>query len=263
MVCVQHKWIFVPLFVANLNTYVRLNQALSQRNVMNIGIFIFKVIIMRDFLRIIQSSINSLVIDFCQVWMKGRALKKAHKAKRVMLEWPNQPISSQPLLAHTKATEYRCCQSTNNAKNGFTRYLNQSILCKHCRQSPVLKRKKALNCEFAQLRSAFPEPLRLNGVSRGFFMSCCSVFQALNLVCLLAPNFNSSPWRTCPPGGQVLQGECYAASAVARKTNSGWVSPKVWLSRRFRAVRLRRAPVGGVSQSWPGRTFGVLTTWGG
>jgi hypothetical protein len=29
------------------------------------------------------------------------------------------------------------------------------------------------------------------------------------------------------------------------------------LSRKLRAVRLRRAPVGEASQSWPGRTFGA------
>ncbi len=125
------------------------------------------------------------------------------------------------MLTQTKVEKCPCYGRSNIVKNGFTRHNNQRVLYKDCGKSPVLKRKKALNCDFAQLRRAFLERLSLNGVSRVFFISYYRVFQALNLVCLLLPNFKTQV-STCPPGGQILQFD-ELCSFCGRKKDKQWL----------------------------------------
>ncbi len=125
------------------------------------------------------------------------------------------------MLAQTKVEKCPCCESINIVKNGFTRHNNQRVLCKDCGKSPVLQRKKAICYDPCQLRRAFLERLSLSGVSRVFFISYYSVFRALNLVCLLLPDFKSQV-STRLPGESILQFD-ELCSFCGRKKNKQWL----------------------------------------
>ena len=85
----------------------------------------------------------------------------------------------------------------------------------------VLQRKKAISYDPSQLRRAFLERLGLSGVSRVFFISYYQVFRALNLVCLLLPDFRSQV-NTCPPSRSVLQFDALC-SFCGRKKDKQWL----------------------------------------
>lgn len=95
------------------------------------------------------------------------------------------------MLTITKLEKCPKCGSNSIVKNGFTRHGNQRILCKDCRKSPVLHRKKESFVNREYIVRSFLERLSLCGVSRIFAISYYQVYYELNLTCLMLPNFKT------------------------------------------------------------------------
>ncbi|MCY7356223.1 MAG: IS1 family transposase [Rudanella sp.] len=95
------------------------------------------------------------------------------------------------MLAVTKIEQCPKCGSQNIVKNGFTRHKNQRVLCKDCQKTVVLRRKKTPLIDLKAVARSFLERLSLCGVSRVFAISYYTVYQQLDLACLLLPNFRT------------------------------------------------------------------------
>lgn len=95
------------------------------------------------------------------------------------------------MLTTTKIEHCPDCHSSRIVKNGFTRHNNQRVLCRDCKKSLVLNRKKKGLIDHSALVRSFLERLSLCGVSRIFAISYYRVYFELNLTCILLPNFKT------------------------------------------------------------------------
>ena len=130
------------------------------------------------------------------------------------------------MLTVTKLEKCSKCGSNSIVKNGFTRHVNQRILCKDCGKSPVLHRKKETSVDRKCLVRSFLERLSLCGVSRIFAISYYQVYYELNLTCLMLPNFKTQI-VDCQNNKEIIEFDelCGFCGSKANKQWMWWDRP--------------------------------------